>query len=132
MRTIQIISKYLVVEQVGIKMKFCFKIQQYQTDAVDAVAKIFKGQSYSEGISYLRDVGTKINDSEQMSLAFSNSINEDEVQDLIDDSGFKNAAVQLTEHELLKNIQELQRENNIHSSSQLVDPLGLCSLDIEM
>lgn len=34
-------------------MKFSFKIQQYQTDAVDAVARVFQGQPYSAGVSYL-------------------------------------------------------------------------------
>ena len=38
-------------------MKFSFKIQQYQTDAVDAVARVFQGQPYNEGVSYLRDMG---------------------------------------------------------------------------
>ena len=40
-------------------MKFNFKIQQYQTDAVDAVAKVFQGQGYHDRISYIRDVGKK-------------------------------------------------------------------------
>ena len=35
-------------------MKFSFKIQQYQTDAVDAVARVFQGQPYNAGVSYLR------------------------------------------------------------------------------
>ena len=39
-------------------MKFSFKIQQYQTDAVDAVARVFQGQPYSSGVSYLRDMGS--------------------------------------------------------------------------
>lgn len=34
-------------------MKFSFKIQQYQTDAVDAVARVFQGQPYNAGVSYL-------------------------------------------------------------------------------
>lgn len=38
-------------------MKFTFKIQQYQTDAVDAVARVFQGQPYNAGVSYLRDIG---------------------------------------------------------------------------
>lgn len=29
-------------------MKFNFKIQQYQTDAVDAVVKVFQGQGYHD------------------------------------------------------------------------------------
>ena len=38
-------------------MKFRFKIQQYQTDAVDSVVRVFRGQPYSNGISYVRDLG---------------------------------------------------------------------------
>lgn len=29
-------------------MKFNFKIQQYQTDAVDAVVRVFQGQGFHE------------------------------------------------------------------------------------
>ena len=38
-------------------MKFNFKIQQYQTDAVDAVVKVFNGQGFYDKISYIRDKG---------------------------------------------------------------------------
>lgn len=39
-------------------MKFSFKIQQYQTDAVEAVARVFQGQPYNCGeTGYLRNVG---------------------------------------------------------------------------
>ena len=41
-------------------MKFNFKVQQYQTEAVDAVVKVFQGQRYHDQISYLRDVGEKL------------------------------------------------------------------------
>lgn len=112
-------------------MKFCFKIQQYQTDAVEAVTRIFKEQPYSNGVSYLRDMGAGRGDSEQMTLSLIDT-DIDGFQDSIDNSGFKNEAVQLTDKELLQNIQELQRESNIHQSSELVAPLGRCSLDIEM
>ena len=40
-------------------MKFNFKIQQYQTDAVDAVVKVFAGQGFHEGIHYIRDLGVR-------------------------------------------------------------------------
>lgn len=39
-------------------MKFNFKIQQYQTDAVDAVVRVFQGQGFHDKISYIRDMGT--------------------------------------------------------------------------
>ena len=38
-------------------MKFNFKIQQYQTDAVDAVTKVFNGQGYSDSLNYIKDTG---------------------------------------------------------------------------
>ena len=37
-------------------MKFKFKIQQYQTDAVDAVVRVFEGQPYQDHVSYRRDI----------------------------------------------------------------------------
>lgn len=48
-------------------MKFNFKIQQYQTDAVDAVVKVFQGQGYHDKISYIRDLGKK-QENQQMRL----------------------------------------------------------------
>ena len=38
-------------------MKFNFKIQQYQTDAVDAVVRVFNGQPHYDRVSYIRDLG---------------------------------------------------------------------------
>lgn len=50
-------------------MKFNFKIQQYQTDAVDAVVKVFNGQGFHDKINYIRDLGnTEQNLSSQVSL----------------------------------------------------------------
>ena len=41
-------------------MKFNFKIQQYQTDAVDAVVRVFQGQGFHDKISYIRDRGKDV------------------------------------------------------------------------
>ena len=50
-------------------MKFQFKIQQYQTDAVNSVVNIFAGQPYSDRVSYVRDLGiNKKNQYTQISL----------------------------------------------------------------
>ena len=38
-------------------MKFNFKIQQYQTDAVEAVCNVFAGQGFNSGVGYRRDLG---------------------------------------------------------------------------
>lgn len=114
-------------------MKFNFKIQQYQTEAVEAVIRIFQGQPYNAGMSYIRDIGTFQEFSGQMSMRSSaEEGGQLELQDLGNDSGFKNEALRLTDEQILCNIQAVQNESNIHQSAGLVDPLGRCSLDIEM
>ncbi len=111
-------------------MKFNFKIQQYQTDAVDAVVKVFNGQGHYDRISYIRDVG-KVSSTKQLQLSFYEE-NDATVDDPLNDTGYKNEVVELTDDQLLHNIRELQTFNNIKLSPSLVKDLGRCSLDIEM
>ena len=106
-------------------MKFTFKIQQYQTEAVEAVVNVFRGQGMHANAAYLRDRGIESKpDNTQISL-----LEEDEVYG---DTGFKNENIQLTDEQLLANIRKQQTENNIKLSPALVKELGRCSLDIEM
>ena len=105
-------------------MKFKFKIQQYQSDAVEAVVRVFAGQGLHDSVSYIRDKG-KVKAGTQMAMA---GIDDDDVSD----SGYKNEEVGLTDEQLLSNIQQLQNENNIKPSSSLVRDLGRCALDVEM
>ena len=111
-------------------MKFNFKIQQYQTDAVDAVVRVFQGQGFHDKISYIRDRGKVKAEPYQMTLGMSDE--ELEVIDPLNDTGYKNEAVELSDEQLLHNIQTLQSQNNIKLSNALVKDLGRCSLDIEM
>ena len=106
-------------------MKFTFKIQQYQTEAVEAVVNVFRGQGMHANAAYLRDHGieTKPTDS-QLSLL--------EDEEIYADTGFKNENIQLTDEQLLMNIRKQQTVNNIKLSTALVKDLGRCSLDIEM
>ena len=52
--------------------------------------------------------------------------------DPINDTGYKNEVVELTDEQLLTNIRRLQTFNNIKLSPSLVKDYGRCSLDIEM
>lgn len=113
-------------------MKFNFKIQQYQTDAVEAVVNIFKGQGLHERVGYIRDMGTLEDTDKQLSFLAEDTAEDDELLDLENSMGYKNEAVQLTDTELLKNIHEMQTANNIRLSPNLIKELGRCSLDIEM
>lgn len=101
-------------------MKFKFTIQQYQTDAVNSVVNVFKGQPKQGVVSYRRDVG------KEYEIKFSDSIDNTYL------AGFSNAPVALSSEQLLNNIREVQKENNIKESSTLAKHMGACSLDVDM
>jgi len=112
-------------------MKFNFKIQQYQTDAVEAVVKVFQGQGFHNKTSYIRDLGKQTElQNQQMTLDMS-QLDSDQF-DPMNDTGYKNEVVELSDEQLLNNIRKLQSENNIKQSTSLNKDLGRCSLDIEM
>ena len=99
-------------------MKFKFKIQQYQTDAVEQTVSVFAGQPSKANVQYRRDLGKR-----KGQITF-----EEEYV------GWRNSDVELQGHQLLANIQQQQAIGNIPKSTKLSlpDGLGACSLDIEM
>lgn len=106
-------------------MKLQFKIQQYQTDAVDAVVDAFKGQPKHAGYSYRIDPG-KQRPSTDLTLFEANDR---------PDSGLGNAQIALTSNQLLNNIHGVQRSRNLPLSSELKDSKaapGAPNLDVEM
>lgn len=113
-------------------MKFRFKIQQYQTDAVDSVVRVFGGQPYQDGVTYVRDLGKRETKTDTPPKEEQLSMLPAQPQEPEDDTGYKNEPVRLTSEELLANICAIQAENNIHQSEHLVRDLGCCSLDVEM
>ena len=111
-------------------MKFTFKIQQYQTDAVNAVVNVFQGQTKTSASdrSYVFDQG-KLNvlpkDEQNLFLDLL-----EKQQDIV--LGYANAPISLDKANLLKGIQKVQSTYNINQSSELKAGQGRCSLDIEM
>ena len=106
-------------------MKFNFKIQQYQTDAVNAIADVFNGQRKYEKVSYRLDIGKSseiLFETDDRSAISENS----------DYTGYMNESIELTDAQLLENIHRIQSFNNIKLSTSLVKDLGRCSLDVEM
>ena len=99
-------------------MKFKFKIQQYQTEAVEQTVNVFAGQPSKTNAQYRRDLGKR-----KGQITFE----EEHV-------GWRNNDVELQGHQLLSNIQQQQSIGNIPKSTKLSlpDGLGACSLDIEM
>ena len=119
-------------------MRFHFKIQQYQTDAVESVVRAFNGQFFGNGVSYMRDMGTlnmpQVSSArlEQLGLFPEDKPDQLSIDNLVDDTGYRNEAIALNDNQLLANVHAVQTENNIHLSAGLVTGLGRCSLDVEM
>ena len=96
-------------------MKFNFKIQKYQTQAVDSLVKCFEGQQFADRVLYLRDKG----DGKEAELN-------------LEENGYRNAKICLSEKDLLENIHKIQDENFIIHSDKIERTAGVPSFDIEM
>ena len=112
-------------------MKLQFKIQQFQTEAANAVIDVFKGQECRGVSRYIRDLGTDIkeNVSMQANLFGTNLPLKTSDEDMI---GFANADLTINKSTLLENIRAVQYQNNLQLSEIIEGHLGACTLDIEM
>ena len=97
-------------------MNFKFKIQQYQTDAVENTVAVFAGQPSRDSFQYRRDLGKG-----QATL-----------YDEQDSAGYRNNDIELDDKQLLDNIHQIQDSQDIKQSPKLVGDLGKLGLDIEM
>lgn len=97
-------------------MKFKFKIQPYQTEAVENTAEVFAGQPCHDGTQYRRDLG-KINRT---------------LFDEGEDAGYRNHDIELSQKQLLDNIRKIQALSDLTLSESLSRGLGAVNLDIEM
>ena len=99
-------------------MKLQFKVQQYQTEAVDAVVHAFTGQPYADGVQYRIDPGKH------------------GAPTLQEDAGLRNAEIALIPPQLLTNVHAVQRAGGLELSKDLNDPVkksaAPINLDVEM
>lgn len=106
-------------------MKLQFKVQQYQTEAVDSVVEVFAGQTKHDGISYRIDPG-RVKPAPEPGLFEANpTLN----------VGLRNAEIVLTSAQLLDNLHKVQRSRNLPLSTKLTDSKaapGAPNLDVEM
>lgn len=98
-------------------MKFKFKIQQYQTDAVENTVAVFRGQPSHTLSAYRRDLGTY----KEKRLAYK----EEEI-------GYGNHRLELDRQTLLQNIRSVQNLYDITPSETLAQGVAPVNLDIEM
>lgn len=98
-------------------MKFKFKIQQYQTDAVENTVAVFRGQPSHTLSTYRRDLGTYQN------------------QRIIykeEEAGYGNHRLELDKQTILRNIRFVQNLYDITPSETLSEGVAPVNLDIEM
>ena len=105
-------------------MKLKFKVQPYQTNAVESVVDCFAGQVNASGIAYRIDPGVN-----KKLLAQGPTLPGMDIEQ----TGFKNVDIQLTDAQLLTNIHAVQRRQNLPLSDKLVSSAGCkVNLDVEM
>ena len=105
-------------------MKLKFKIQPYQTNAVESVVNCFTGQVSTSGIKYRIDpgVGNELLPQEPESQGLDIQL-----------TGFKNADIQLTDTKILENINAVQQRQNLPLSDKLETSAGCnINLDVDM
>jgi len=94
-------------------MKLKFKVQAYQSAAVDAVVDCFEGQDPVAGVKYRMDPGRRV--------------------ELFEVDAFRNADLTLGKEKLLDNIKAVQRRANLPISTGLTGSAGCdVNLDVEM
>lgn len=103
-------------------MKFTFKIQPYQTDAVGKIIETFDGESFDDRNRYRFDKGKTPN----TELIFEDG------QFVSEISAYSNHPITIPSDRLLENIRSIQENGELNPSKSIDSSLGRCSLDIEM
>ena len=98
-------------------MKFKFKIQQYQTDAVENTVAVFQGQPSHTLSAYRRDLGT---------------YKEQRITYKEEETGYGNYRLELDKQTILRNIRFVQNLYDITPSETLAKGVAPVNLDIEM
>lgn len=98
-------------------MKFKFKIQQYQTDAVENTVAVFQGQPSHTLSTYRRDLGT---------------YRDQRITYKEEETGYGNHRLELDSQTILQNIRAVQNLYDITPSESLSRGIAPVNLDIEM
>ncbi len=111
-------------------MKLQFKEQDFQIKAVRAVVDCFEGQPLKTNRFTLERSKELIRKARQAAIGVKTI--DFEIEEEI---GYRNSAIQLMETQMLKNIQQVQKQNDLHESQQIERPRGVklgYNLTIEM
>jgi type III restriction enzyme len=113
-------------------MKLQFKEQDFQVQAVKAVVDCFAGQPLKTNRFTLERSQQLIRKAKQAAQGITTLDLESEVMEEI---GYRNSPIQITESQILQNIQNVQKRNVLNESQQIERPKGVklgYNLTIEM
>jgi type III restriction enzyme len=114
-------------------MKLQFKEQDFQVQAVKAIVDCFNGQSLKTNRFTLERSKELLKKAKLAAAGGSQtSVFEAEV---LEDIGYRNSNIQITDNQILDNIQKVQKDNDLHESQKIERPKGLklgYNLTIEM
>lgn len=109
-------------------MKLQFKEQDFQIQAVKAVVDCFEGQP-------LKTNRFTLERSKELIRKAKEAVSKQISIEIEEEIGYRNSNIQLTEKQILENIQKVQKQNNLYESTQIERPKGIKSgynLTIEM
>ena len=114
-------------------MRLQFKEQDFQVQAVEAVVDCFKGQPLKTNRFTLERSKDLLKKAKQVAAGITQT--EAFEKEVLEDIGYRNSAIQISESQLLKNIKVVQKENDLHESQKIERPKGVklgYNLTIEM
>lgn len=114
-------------------MKLQFKEQDFQVQAVKAVVDCFAGQALKTNRFTLERSAALIRKAKQAASGGVQALAFD--TDVMEEIGYRNSPIQIPETQILKNIQDVQKLNDLNESQQIERPKGVklgYNLTIEM
>ena len=112
-------------------MKLQFKEQAFQLQAVKAVVDCFEGQSLKANKFTLE----RSQDIIRKAKLAAQGVQTLDFDDVLEEIGYRNSPLQISELKVLSNIKAVQRQNDLHESQKLERPAGFkhgYNLTIEM
>lgn len=113
-------------------MKLQFKEQDFQIKAVQAVVDVFEGQPLKSNKFTLERSKKLIRKAKEVAIG---ALTLDLEEELMEDIGYRNSSIRITDGQLLKNIVSVQQGNDIREIASIEKPRGVdigLNLTIEM
>lgn len=114
-------------------MKLQFKEQDFQVQAVKAIVDCFEGQPLKTNRFTLERSKELIRKAKQAASADVLTLSFE--TDVMEEIGYRNSPIQIIESQVLKNIQQVQKNNDLHESQEIERPRAVklgYNLTIEM